>query len=223
MIISGEIIGVDESGKGDFFGPLVVAGVLAGEADLPFFDDIGVRDSKKLSDKRCLEIDERLRARCLHHVEVLMPAEYNSRYDDLRNLNILLAEGHATAISSVLQQSVREGRTVDLAISDKFGKTERLETALARANCRVPLRQMVRGEAVPQVAAASIMARAEFIRSIDQLSDESGLTLPKGAAAQVDAVGRQLVAQSGVEILTKFAKLHFKNYKRATATDMFKR
>lgn len=223
MILPGEIIGVDESGKGDFFGPLVVAGVLAGEADLSFFDEIGVRDSKKLSDKRCLEIDERLRARCLHHVEVLMPVEYNRQYNKLRNLNILLAQGHATAISSVLEQSAQKGRSVDLAISDKFGKTERLETALARVDCHLPLKQMVRGEAVPQVAAASIMARAEFIRSIDRLSEESGLTLPKGAAPQVDAVGRQLVARSGPEILIRFAKLHFKNYQRATATEMFKR
>jgi ribonuclease HIII len=215
--LPGCIIGVDESGKGDFFGPLVVAGLLAGGKDRGFFEELGVRDSKRITDKRILTIDERLRARLPHRVVVVMPEQYNARYDELRNLNILLAECHAGVISGLLKENAK----VDLAVSDKFGKTERLETALADLKCRLPVRQMVRGEAVPQVAAASIVARAEFIRRMESLSADCGENLPKGASPQVDAAGRRLVAAHGPEILRRLAKLHFKNYRRALATDMF--
>jgi len=215
---SGQIIGVDESGKGDFFGPLVVAGLLAGDADLEFLDEIGVKDSKRITDKRCLVIDERLRAKFPHRVVVLKPAEYNRRYDEIRNLNILLAKCHAEVITGLTNQISSK---IDLAVSDKFGKDERLESALAATACSLPVKQLVRGEAVPQVAAASILARSEFIRQMDKLSEELQIKLPKGASAQVDKIGRQLVSHHGVEILTRLAKTHFKNYRRATAGDLF--
>jgi len=221
VVLPGHIIGVDESGKGDFFGPLVVAGLLAGETDLPFFGELGVRDSKRLSDRRCIALDERLRARCPHQLVVLMPAEYNRRYDQLRNLNILLAECHARVISTLVELIRTNRLKVDLAVSDKFGKVERLDTALAEVNCRLPVRQMVRGEVVPQVAAASILARAEFIRRMDQLSTEWSIKLPKGASLQVDEIGRRLVSKHGTEILTQLSKKHFKNYRRALSGDLF--
>lgn len=218
MRLPGHIIGVDESGKGDFFGPLVVAGFLAGEADLEFLDEIGVKDSKRTTDKRCVEIAERLRARFSCQLVVLLPSEYNRRYDKIRNLNILLAQCHAEVIAGLADQ----GRSqADSAVSDKFGKSHRLETAMAAADCSIPLKQMVRGEAVPQVAAASILARAEFVRQMDELSDQCGVKLPKGASSQVDEAGRKLVSCHGAEILTSLAKTHFKNYKRSTAGDLF--
>ena len=221
MVLPGHIIGVDESGKGDFFGPLVVAGLLAGEADLPFFDELGVRDSKRLSDRRCVTLDERLRARYPHQLVVLMPVEYNRRYDRLRNLNILLAECHARVISTLVELTRANGQKVDLAVSDKFGKAERLDTALAEVDCRLPVSQMVRGEVVPQVAAASILARAEFIKRMEQLSTEWSIELPKGASSQVDEIGRRLVSKHGAEILTQLSKKHFKNYRRAMSGDLF--
>ena len=220
MKFSGHIIGVDESGKGDFFGPLVVAALLAGQDDLSFLAELGVRDSKRISDGRILFIDERLRARFPHRAVVLMPPEYNRRYDELRNLNVLLARCHVEAISGVLAECKKQKRPVDRAISDRFGKTERLETALAEQNCHLPVKQLVRGETVPQVAAASIVARAEFIRRMDRLSVKYAMTLPKGASAQVDAVGRRLVREHGIEVLGESAKLHFKNYRRSLAKDL---
>jgi ribonuclease HIII len=221
LTIAGSVIGVDESGKGDFFGPLVVAAFLANESDLDYLKEIGVRDSKKIADGRIISLDEQLRARFTHHVLVVMPEEYNRRYEKIRNLNILLAECHAQAITEALAEGVRLGKKIDLAVSDKFGKTERLESALAKAACRLRVIQMVRGEAVLQVAAASILARAEFIRRMKSLSDEAGLVLPFGAAALVDEVGRQLVSRRGVDVLPRFAKCHFKNFKRACAVDLF--
>lgn len=216
-MLTGNLIGVDESGKGDFFGPLVVSSFFCREKDLSRLETLGVRDSKKVTDKRALEIDEILRATFPHRVEILLPTEYNRVYTQIRNLNKLLARQHASAITGLLQKLDEAGEKADLAVSDKFGKDERLETAMAAQNCQVRLKQIVRGEAIPQVAAASIIARAEFLRQLEQLSDQLGLPLPKGAGPPVDVVGRQITARFGAERLESLAKLHFKNYQRATA------
>lgn len=209
MNLNGRIIGIDESGKGDFFGPLVIAGCLADSSHLDFLARIGVRDSKTIAPAKLLDIDRQLRERLPFHLVVFMPDEYNRVYKKIRNLNILLASGHARAISGLLASE-----EADLAISDKFGKAHRLEDALAQIGCTLPLEQMVRGEVVPQVAAASIIARAEFVRLMGELSDSVGGKLPKGAGPPVDQAGRQLVREHGVEILGRVAKLHFKNYQR---------
>jgi ribonuclease HIII len=216
VTFTGRIIGVDESGKGDFFGPLVVAGFLAGDEDLADLAVLGVRDSKKIADQKLLKIDEVLRKQYRHFVTVIMPEAYNRRYEQLRNLNLLLAEGHAVTIRGVLEQA-----PADMAISDKFGKDERLETALSAIGCTLPVRQIVGGEAIPQVAAASIIARAEFLRQLRRLSDEIGVELPKGAAAHVDEAGRRVVAKHGAELLSRVAKTHFRNYQRAVARNLF--
>jgi len=222
VIPAGNIIGVDESGKGDFFGPLVVAALLAGDADRAFLTEIGVRDSKRLSDRRIAAIGEQLRSRFPHSLLVLMPEEYNRRYEQIKNLNVLLADCHARVIAAALEQGVTQGIRVDLAISDKFGKTERLLSALARIKCLLPVEQLVRGEAILQVAAASILARAEFVRRMQQLSEDIGIELPKGASAEVDAVGRQVVAQHGETALRRVSKKHFKNYHRSLSVDLFR-
>lgn len=222
MTLAGNIIGVDESGKGDFFGPLVVAGLLAGDSDLAYFNEIGVRDSKRITDNRISAIDKLLRVRYPHSVVVLMPDEYNRRYDKIRNLNVLLAECHAKVIVDVMKRGLERGVRIDLAISDKFGKKERLTSALTQIECGLRVEQLVGGEAVPQVAAASILARAEFVRRMQELSKEFGLDLPKGASAQVDQVGRQFVTQLGQAALERAAKKHFKNFQRSLAADLFR-
>lgn len=216
MVFSGRIIGIDESGKGDFFGPLVVAACLASDDDSAFLKELGVRDSKKIAEKKLLSIDEQLRSHLSHKVIVFSPEEYNRLYNEIRNLNKLLALGHSRAISGVLEQA-----QADLAVSDKFGKDERLTSAMHEIGCRIPLEQMVRGEAVPQVAAASIIARAEFVRQMARLSEKYGEVIPKGASAAVDAAGRKLVARFGPEILPGLAKLHFKNHQRVLKADLF--
>ncbi len=204
------IIGVDESGKGDFFGPLVVGGILIPDQDIAELKDLGVRDSKTLSDGRALDVDGVLRSRYPHVLAVLLPREYNAVYATIRNLNILLARQHASVISELAS-----GHVADLAISDKFGKTELIERALHEKNCRIELKQIVRGESIPQVAAASIIARARFLREMSVLSERAGVTLPKGAGSVVDEAGRQLVGRFGPAILDELAKKHFKNCARS--------
>jgi len=203
------IVGVDESGKGDFFGSLVIASFLADKKDESLLKKLGVRDGKLIANKKILVIDETLREDFAHAVVIIEPSKYNSMYKEIKNLNVLLAEGHAEAI-----ETISADNEVDLAISDKFGKSELIENALRKRQCSVTLKQLVRGEAIIQVAAASILARAAFLREMDRLSDEVDFVLPRGAAPQVDSLGRELVEVKGVEVLEKVAKLHFKNYYR---------
>jgi ribonuclease HIII len=216
MASARRIVGVDESGKGDFFGPLVVAAFLADESQTDALKALGVRDGKLIADKKLLQIDERLRADYAHIVIVVAPEEYNQKYAEIRNLNKLLAEGHAEVIHRLLAD-----HSADLAVSDKFGKEELVEDALARRGASVKLDQLVRGERIIQVAAASILARARFLREMEKLSSQCGVNIPKGAAAHVDAAGREIVRKHGPAILTKLAKTHFKNYRRVVNPTLF--
>ncbi len=210
------IIGVDESGKGDFFGPLVVAALLAEDVDIPILRELGARDSKLVADKKLLSIDQELRSKFPHAILVLSPERYNSEYTQIKNLNRMLADCHAEVISRLAHE-----HKPDHAISDRFGKPELIENALARAGCSIPITQVVRGESIPQVAAASMLARAAFLREMATLSKTYEIELPLGAGPAVDAAGRKAVKQFGPEILRKIAKTHFKNYQRAITPSLF--
>ncbi len=210
------IIGVDESGKGDFFGPLVVAALLADDTDIPVLRELGARDSKLVADKKLLSIDQELRSRFPHAVLIVSPEQYNSQYSKVKNLNRMLAECHAEVIARLARD-----QKADHAISDRFGKPELIESALVRAGCSIPITQVVRGESIPQVAAASMLARAAFLREMAALSIEYGVDLPLGAGPVVDKAGREAVTRLGPEILVKIAKTHFKNYHRAITPTLF--
>jgi ribonuclease HIII len=205
------IIGIDESGKGDFFGPLVIASVLAGPEDESALRAMGVRDSKQISNGRLLDIDAELRTSYPCETVVVGPAKYNQLYRKIRNLNKLLAWGHARAIENILEYNDAER-----AISDKFGKPELIEQALMEKGRKIKLEQIVRGESYIQVAAASIVARAAFIRQIDRLSQRLGIRVPRGAGSPVDIAAMKIVQKHGERILEDIAKCHFKNYQRVT-------
>ena len=210
------IVGVDESGKGDFFGPLVVAALLVPDSDVPVLERLGVRDGKKISDKRIQVIAGDLMELYPHSVQVVSPGAYNITYDKIRNLNRLLATVHARAIDEVLAQ-----HPADAAIIDQFGKTELVAEALAARKQGIDLEQRFRGEEILQVAGASIIARATFLRELQRLSDEYAVDLPKGAAPKVDTAGRRFVRIHGVEKLREVAKLHFKNFHRVANPGLF--
>ena len=198
-------IGVDEAGKGDFFGPLSVAGVFAeGEAILKL-KEIGVRDSKTISDPNILAIGKKIRKQYAHHVIVLTPLKYNELYNKFRNLNSLLAWGHGAAIGSLVEKT---GCT--RAIIDQFAAEHVVETALKKRNLDIELTQRHRGEEDLVVAAASILAREGFLVELDRLSREFSLKLPKGASAAVIRAGEAFVHKHGQEALVNVAKLHFK-------------
>lgn len=203
------IIGVDESGKGDFFGPLVIAGVLVAEEALTTLAELEVRDSKTIADKKLMGIADRVRQRFVHNIVVINPEKYNQLHDKIGNLNKLLGWGHARVIENILAQ-----QPAAAAMSDKFGHERFILNSLQKMGKSIEMIQAVRGEAHPAVAAASILARAEFLRRMEMLSKRVGLTLPRGASSLVDDTGRRLVREFGPEILGQTAKLHFKNYQK---------
>lgn len=198
-------IGTDESGKGDFFGPLVVAGFFLPEGQEAVLQELGVRDSKKLSDGRVLEIARSLRQGYKSSVVAIGPERYNALYRNLRNLNRLLAWGHARVIENILGEV-----NCAVAITDQFGDERFVRQALLKKGKNINLIQKTKAEDDLAVAAASILARAHFLYKLKDLSEEFGVELPKGASPLVEEAGLKLVKKYGPEILEKVAKTHFK-------------
>ena len=198
-------IGMDEAGKGDFFGPLCVAAVYADPTGLRALADWKVRDSKALSDSTVRGMAQKIRALLPYTVIRLFPKKYNELYTKFRNLNRLLGWAHVAALEHLVKKT-----GCSRAILDQFATPGLVQRELQRKNLAVHLEQRVHGEADPVVAAASILARAAFLEGIDQLSEEMGLTLPKGAGSAIPVMGHKLVAKFGADVLERVAKLHFK-------------
>jgi ribonuclease HIII len=199
-------IGLDESGKGDYFGPLVIGAVFVDKQTEDRLISLGVRDSKLLSDNRILTLAEEIKAMCPQFVVPIEPERYNELYAKVKNLNQLLAWGHAWTLESLLEKV-----SCDLAIVDKFGDESYLHTVLKEKGRQITLIQQTHAEADTAVAAASILARASFVQHMEQLSRKVGKTLPKGASdPSIVVIGRELVAEHGKDILNEIAKLHFK-------------
>lgn len=202
-------IGVDESGKGDFFGPLVIAACYVGPEHLAELD--GVKDSKKLTDLQSTKLASKIKAVCPHTVIAIGPAKYNEMYGKIQNLNKLLAWGHAQAIQNVLEK-----QPSPYALSDQFANPAYLRSRLVAKGLDIELRSQVRAESDVAVAAASILARAEFLRRLKLLSEEFGMELPKGAGSNVLVAGRNFVAKHGAEQLVAVSKTHFKTTQQIT-------
>jgi ribonuclease HIII len=205
-VVTSRVIGTDEAGKGDWFGPLVTAAVLVDPSTAETLARAGVRDSKDLTDAAARKLAGVVRRTAPHAVVVIGPARYNELREKNRNLNRLLAWCHAKAVAEVT-----ETHEADEVLADQFGAARLLEDSFSREGVTIPLKQRHRAESHVAVAAASILARAEFLDRLARLGDEVGHELPKGAGPRVDEVGRALVAEHGREVLGRVAKLHFKN------------
>jgi ribonuclease HIII len=199
-------IGLDDSGKGDYFGPLVIGAVFVDEQTEDRLITLGVRDSKLLSDNRMLAMAEEINALCPHFVVPIEPKRYNELYAKVKNLNRLLAWGHAWTLENMLEKI-----SCDLAIVDKFGDESYVRTVLKEKGRQITVVQQTHAEADIAVAAASILARAKFVQQMELLSRRVGKTLPKGASdPAIVLIGRELIAEHGSDILNEIAKLHFK-------------
>jgi ribonuclease HIII len=215
-------IGTDEAGKGDFFGPLVTAGVYVDEKTAKLLRTLGVRDSKTVGDRelRILAsntrdvVQEEKRA-----VLVLAPKRYNELYQQMRsegkNLNNLLAWTH----TRVIEDLIRHGLRPKFILSDQFGNKRIIENRLLTDTrlSGIPVIQRHRAEADVAVAAASILARDAFLRWLDQTGKALGLTLPKGASPKVIETGRLLVSRTGADGLKEYAKVSFKTMSKVLA------
>ena len=207
-------IGVDESGKGDFFGPLVVAGVYINDSIARALDKMGVKDSKAItSDKKISKLAEGIRniSGCVHSVVPIGNASYNRLHQQMRNVNKILAWGHARVIENLLGQRDRMNPAPLRAISDQFSRSKStIQSALMEEGRQLELVQMHKAESDLAVAAASILARDVFVQRIKELSNEFDLELPKGASAKVDQVGVEFLSKHGINKLGQAAKLHFR-------------
>jgi len=201
--------GIDESGKGDLFGPLVIAGAYVDPAMAKAWQAAGVMDSKRIS------TDAKIRQLAgvilqtpgvVQSVLLIRPEKYNELYPKFGNLNKFLAWGHARVIENLLELKPDCPR----ALSDQFANPRLIQSALMEKGRGIQLDQRTKAESDPAVAAASILARARFIDWLAKESASLGLVLPKGASAQVKELGMQLVRRDGPEALGRVAKLHFK-------------
>lgn len=212
--------GMDESGKGDFFGPLVVACVfVADEESARKLAEIGVRDSKLIkNDKIILRIASEIRkiVNGKFSIVAIGPEAYNSFYEKIQSLNRLLAWGHARALENLLEKAPE----CTAALADKFGDESLIRNALLKAGRSIRLDQRTKAESDIAVGAASILARAEFVRRMTELGEKHGVLLPKGAGEQVDRVAAQLALAGGATLLRQVAKMHFRNSFKALGLPM---
>lgn len=200
--------GIDESGKGDFFGPLVIAGVYVDGELARTLRAAGVQDSKAIgSDKRIRDLAAAVRkSGAPHTVVVVAPPRYNELYRKIGNLNRLLAWGHARAIENLCESRPDCPR----ALSDKFANVRVLERSLMEHGRKLRLEQRTKAESDFAVAAASILAREKFIDWLERAGDSAGVKLPRGVSAAVKSAAAGIVSKQGASALENFAKTHFK-------------
>lgn len=212
-------LGVDESGKGDFFGPLCVAGVYVNESVVKAWKEAGIRDSKNISsDMKIKELAELIRETpgCVSTVVPIGNEAYNRLYSKMRSVNTLLAWGHARVIENLMGQQNRMIPPPIRAISDQFAYSkDTVAKALMNLGRQVELVQRHKAEEDIAVAAASILARHEFVSRLGSLGKAYEMTFPKGASALVDKAAKEFVERFGADNLTKVAKMHFRTALRA--------
>jgi ribonuclease HIII len=212
-------LGVDESGKGDFFGPLCVAGVYVNEKVVQSWADAGIRDSKNISsDKRMGELADLIRDTpgCVTSVVPIGDEAYNRLYGKMQSVNTMLAWGHARVIENLMGQKHRMNPAPVRAISDQFASSKDVVAkALMSLGREIELVQKHRAEADLAVAAASILARNEFVTRLAAMEKQFDMEFPKGASAAVDAAAKEFLARHGAEALPKVAKMHFRTALRA--------
>jgi len=201
--------GVDESGKGDFFGPLVIAGVYVDRGIARKLVDAGVQDSKRIgSDARIRALGETIRKAAGGLVETVLigPPRYNELYEKFGNLNKLLGWGHARVIENLL------GKKPDCprALSDQFADARVVEQSLLRHGRTIDIQQRTRAESDIAVAAASILAREGFINWLERRGKDLGMRLERGVSENVKETAKKLVETSGPQALREVAKVHFR-------------
>jgi ribonuclease HIII len=201
--------GIDESGKGDFFGPLVIAGVYVERNIARRFLDLGVTDSKKIgSDNRIRQLAKEISDTpdVASDIVLIGPEKYNLLYEKFANLNDLLAWGHARVIENLLRQKPHCKRS----LSDQFANQGVIKRALMKQAREIQIDQQTKAESDVAVAAASILARDKFVRWLENRSKALGIQLPKGVSAAVKAAAKAVVKKGGPDALPAVAKMHFR-------------
>ncbi len=200
-------IGTDESGKGDYFGPLVVAGVYITPESGKFLAGFGIRDSKELSDFQIKQYANEIRkvTEIKFDVVLISPEKYNKLYEKMENLNKMMAWAHSRVIENLLSKCDASD-----VISDKFGNEKLIIDALQERGRSINLKQITKAERFTAVAAASILARESVIKWFNIQSKKLKFEIPKGASIEVEKIAKQFLEKYGEEVIRKMVKLHFK-------------
>jgi ribonuclease HIII len=211
-------IGIDESGKGDYFGPLTVAGVYINKDMVEPWEQAGLMDSKRVSsDKRIAVLADVIRKTkgCIYSVVPIGPAAYNRLNAKMKSVNKMLAWGHARVIENLMLRKDMMQPPPVRAISDQFARSKStIADALMVSGREIELVQRHKAESDLAVAAASILARDAFVHGIDQLTQRLGFEIPKGASQKVIEAGRRLIDEHGKDILNETSKVHFKTTRK---------
>ena len=208
--------GLDEAGKGDLFGPLITCCVIADGGMVRDWIKEGIKDSKKMSDSSIIGIEKIIRKTQGAVIQTAYCGmnKYNQLMSKPRaNLNRLMAWLHARALEDALKK-----KPVSWGLLDQFSKEPLVQKMVKNENFE--LRMRTKAEEDPIVAAASICARAEFIRQMESLSKKAGEPLRKGASAEVKKQAQKLISNLGPNALGDFAKLHFKTAREVLGLPM---
>jgi ribonuclease HIII len=201
-------IGIDESGKGDFFGGMTIAAFRLTDQALNLVQALGIQDSKRIkSDDKIHAIASALNDSGLGNCEILPlpPETYNRLVKKMGSVNRVLAWAHATVLENLLERHP----DTSYAIADQFGPEHQIQSALKTKGKAITLKQRHKAESDPAVAAASILARDAFVTQLKELATLTGCRLPLGAT-HVRPSAEEIVRRAGPEILTRIAKTHFR-------------
>ena len=202
-------MGIDESGKGDFFGSLVASAVYVDPDLAHAMQDMGVKDCKQLTDKAVFFLGNKTRQLLgpkRFALVAIGPEAYNRLYAKMRNVNTLLAWAHARCIENLMETVPDCPR----AVADQFGAKQVIERALMKKGRSIKLEQRHKAESDIAVAAASVLAREAFLRGLGRLGETYGIQAHKGASEQVKASAIELIKKAGPQILLKTCKCHFR-------------
>lgn len=209
-------IGVDEVGKGDYFGPLVVCAAFVDENGVKLANELGVTDSKKLTDDRMLEIYAEMAGTVEHEVKIVTPNRYNEIYAKVKNVAILLAQKHAESIEDLLKKLESKDIECKEIVIDQFSKrADRVTSLLGPLAKKRKFTQFHKGESDIAVAVASVFARAVFVLEWQKMDEKYGFNFPKGASNVIDS-GKMFYRNHGIEGLREVAKISFQTTKKIT-------
>ena len=204
-------VGSDEVGTGDYYGPIVVTASYVNKENIPFLIELGVKDSKKLSDEQILKIVPRIIKKIPYKTIMLSNNEYNERYSKDMNMNKIKAVLHNKVLSEMIKDN-----SYDYIVVDQFEPEKSYYNHLSDStNVVKNITFITKAEdKCLSVAVSSLISRYIFIKEIDKLGDKYGIFLPKGANYYVEDVGIKLVEKYGVDVLKNVAKLNFSNTDR---------
>ena len=212
-------VGSDEVGTGDYFGPIVVTACYVKKEDIPFLEELGVGDSKKIDDSKILKIAPEIAKKIKYKSVILSNKEYNEKYTKELNMNKIKAILH----NRVLYELVHEDVKYDYIIVDEFARENRYYEYLNdQPVVQRGITFLTKAEDIsPAVACGSIISRYLFLKEFDKMCDEIHIPLPKGAGKDVDTIGEEVVEKYGEEKLKEIAKFNFKNTDRILHTMIY--